>query len=30
MVEATPTSTFEMPKPNLLFEILIIAFDAPA
>src|SRR6202142_4626140 len=30
VVEATPTSPFEMPEPNLLFEILIIALDAPA
>jgi hypothetical protein len=30
VVEATPTSPFEMPEPDLLFEILIIALDAPA
>ena len=30
VVEATPTSAFEMPEPDLLFEILIIALDAPA
>ncbi|MGY4426191.1 hypothetical protein ACVWY2_008640 [Bradyrhizobium sp. JR6.1] len=30
VVEATPTSPFEMPEPNLLFEILIVALDAPA
>src|ERR1700738_2148228 len=30
VVEATPTSPFEMPEPDLLFEILIIALDAPS
>jgi hypothetical protein len=30
VVEATPTSPFEMTEPDLLFEILIIALDAPA
>ena len=30
VVEATPTSPFEMPEPDLLFEILIVALDAPA
>ena len=30
MVEAAPASPFEVAEPNLLFEFLIIAFDAPA
>ena len=30
VVEATPPSAFEMPEPDLLFEFLIIALDAPA
>ena len=30
MVEAAPASPFEVAEPSLLFEFLIIAFDAPA
>ena len=30
MVEAAPSSPFEMPEPDLLLELLIIALDAPA
>src|SRR5260370_20558094 len=30
VVEASPTSPFEMSKPELLFQLLIIALDAPA
>src|SRR5713101_5455165 len=29
-MEASPSSTFEMPEPDLLLELLIIALDAPA
>ena len=30
MVEAAPSSSFEMPEPDLLLQLLIIALDAPA
>jgi hypothetical protein len=30
MVEATPSTPFEVAEPNLLLEFLIIALDAPA
>src|SRR6266849_5609163 len=30
MMEATPSASFIMPEPDLLLELLIIAFDAPA
>jgi hypothetical protein len=30
MMEAAPTSSLEMPKPDLLLELLIITLDAPA
>jgi hypothetical protein len=30
MVEATPSAPLIMPEPNLLFEFLIVTFDAPA
>ena len=30
MVEAAPSAPFEMAEANLLFEFLVIAFDAPA
>ena len=30
MVEATPSPPFEMPEPDLLLQLLIIALDAPA
>src|SRR5260370_2404046 len=30
VVEASPTSPFEVSKPELLFQLLIIALDAPA
>src|SRR5580658_11048482 len=30
MVEAPPSAPFEMPEPDLLLELLIIALDAPA
>src|SRR5450759_4926258 len=30
VVEAAPSSPLEMPKPDLLLELLIIAFNAPA
>ena len=30
MVEAAPTAPFEVVKSGLLFELLVIAFDAPA
>ena len=30
MVEATPSTAFEVAEPNLLLEFLIIALDAPA
>jgi hypothetical protein len=30
MMEATPTSPFEVTEPDLLFELEIIALDAPA
>ena len=30
MVEASPSPPFEMPEPDLLLEILIVALDAPA
>ncbi len=30
MVEATPSSPFEMPEADLLLQLLIIALDAPA
>ena len=30
MVEAAPSSAFEMSKPDLLLEFLIVTFDAPA
>ena len=30
MVEATPSAPFEMPEPDLLLQLLIIALDAPA
>ena len=29
MVEATPSPPFEMPEPDLLLQLLIIALDAP-
>jgi hypothetical protein len=29
MVEATPSSAFEMSEPDLLLEFLIVAFNAP-
>ena len=30
MVEAAPSASFEVTEANLLFEFLVIAFDAPA
>ena len=30
MVEAAPSSPFEVAEPNLLFEFLVVTFDAPA
>ena len=30
MMEPAPTSPFEVAKPDLLLEILIVALDAPA
>jgi hypothetical protein len=30
VVEASPSSTFEMSKPELLLEFQIVALDAPA
>src|SRR5438552_5686774 len=30
MMEAAPSATFEVPEPDLLLELLIIALDAPA
>ena len=30
VVEAAPSSPFEMPKPDLLLELLIVALDPPA
>jgi len=30
VVEAAPSAAFEMPEPDLLFEILVVAVDAPA
>jgi len=30
MVEATPSPPFEMPEPDLLLKLVIIALDAPA
>src|ERR1700760_4773668 len=30
MVETAPSSPFEMPEPDLLLELLIVALDAPA
>jgi hypothetical protein len=30
MVEAAPSSRFEVAEPNLLFEFLVVTFDAPA
>ena len=30
MVESSPASPFEMPEPDLLLELLIVALDAPA
>ena len=30
MMESSPTSAFEMVDANFIFELLIIAFDAPA
>jgi hypothetical protein len=29
VVEAAPAAAFEMPKPGLLLELLIVAIDAP-
>jgi hypothetical protein len=29
VVEAPPSSSFEMPEPHFLFELLIIALDSP-
>jgi hypothetical protein len=29
-MEATPSTPFKMPEPDLLLELLIIALDAPA
>ena len=30
MVEAAPSSSFEMSQPDLLLEFLIVAFDPPS
>ena len=30
MVEAAPTSPFEVAEPDLLLEVLVVALDAPA
>jgi hypothetical protein len=30
MVEATPAATFEMSKPDLLLEFLVVAFEVPS
>ena len=30
MVEAAPAAPFEVAQPDLLFELLIVALDAPA
>ena len=30
MMEAAPSAPFEMPEPDLLLELLIVALDAPA
>ena len=30
VVEASPASTFEMPEPDLLLEVVIVTLNAPA